>query len=216
LLAPHSFPTRRSSDLRHLPSYFILSQGAWVVQPFLQFWRFSQSHRRHFLQIVPFSQNISAAIGCAYKNFQHVGTSWALGSVLRRLFRRRFRAGFRRGGGRRSGLLFAVAGRFFGQGGAVPAAGRKVGFPQVGAALPGALAALLPPPVVHRLVVAAEQDGRHRPALPHLGAGVLGDRKSVVPVAFFLIALLLCQHSLLYAPCAVSHLKHSQLSYGAR
>src|SRR5699024_6665913 len=66
---------------RHLPSYFILSQGAWVVQPFLQFWRFSQSHRRHFLQIVPFSQNISASIVCAYKNFQHVGTSWALGCI---------------------------------------------------------------------------------------------------------------------------------------
>ena len=107
-----------------------------------------------------------------------------------------------------------MAGRFFGQGGAVPAAGRKVGFPQVGAALPGALAALLPPPVVHRLVVAAEQDGRHRPALPHLGAGVLGVLQKAVPVAFFLIALLLGQHAGLQAQDAVRHHQAGQLAAG--
>src|SRR5699024_1686623 len=92
-------------------------------------------------------------------------------SVLPGGLLRRGRGLFAGGGG---GLLFAVAGGFFGRRRAVPAARRKVGLPQIGAALPGALAALFPPPVVHGFVVAAEQDGRDGPALPHFGAGVLG------------------------------------------
>ena len=63
-------------------------------------------------------------------------------------------------------------------------------------------------------MVAAQQHLRHGAAFPHLGAGVLGILQQAVPVAFFLVALLLSQHAGLQAQHTVRHHKASQLAAG--
>ena len=45
-----------------------------------------------------------------------------------------------------------------------------------------------PPPLVHLGVVARQKNGGHRPAVPHLGPGVLGGLQHPVPVALVLVA----------------------------
>ena len=85
---------------------------------------------------------------------------------------------------------------------------------QLRAAQAGALPALFPAPCIDFLVVAAQQHLRHGAAFPHLGAGVLGILQQAVPVAFFLVPLLLSQHAGLQAQHTVRHHKAGQLAAG--
>ncbi len=85
---------------------------------------------------------------------------------------------------------------------------------QLRAAQTGTGAALLAAPRFDLLVVAAQQNGGHRTSFPHFGAGVLGVFQQTVPVAFFLVALLLCQHAGLQAQHTVCHHKARQFAAG--
>ena len=85
---------------------------------------------------------------------------------------------------------------------------------QLRAAQTGALPALFAPPCVDLLVVAAQQNVGHGAALPDLGAGVLGVFQQAVPIALFLVALLLRQNAGLEAEDAVGHHEAGQLAAG--